>query len=181
MDRPAAWNLIQSSVHNPNLLKHMLATEACLRALARRLNQDEEKWGLAGLLHDLDYEETKDDPTRHALIAAQILARHGVDPEVIQAVKAHSGNVPPVSLLDRAILATDPVTGFIVAAALMHPTKKLADVDLEFLLRRFREKRFAAGANRAQIQTCTQLGLSLEEFLTICLQAMRSIAAELGL
>ncbi len=181
MDRETAWKLVQSSVKNQNLLKHMLATEACLRALARRLNQDEEKWGLAGLVHDLDYEQTKDDPTSHSLVAAQILAHHGVDPEIVQAVKAHSGNVPSVSLLDRAIVATDPVTGLIVAAALMHPTKKLASVDTDFILRRFKDKRFAAGANRDQIQTCAELGLTLEEFLTICLQAMQCIAGQIGL
>ncbi len=181
MDRETAWNLVTSSVKNQNLIKHMLATEACLRALARRLNQDEEKWGLAGLLHDLDYEQTKDDPTSHALVAAQTLANHGVDAEIIQAVKAHSGNVPAVSLLDKAIVATDPVTGLIVAAALMHPTKKLASVDTDFVLRRFKDKRFAAGANREQMQRCSELGLSLEEFLTICLQAMQCIAGQLGL
>ncbi len=181
MDRETAWKLINSSVKNQNLIKHMLATEACLRALARRLGQDEEKWGLAGLVHDLDYEQTKDDPASHAMVAAQILVSHNVDPEVVQAVKAHSGNVEPVSLLDKAIVATDPVTGLIVAAALMHPTKKLANVDTEFVLRRFKDKRFAAGANREQIQRCSELGLSLEEFITICLGAMQCIAGQLGL
>ncbi|MGQ9708231.1 MAG: HDIG domain-containing metalloprotein [bacterium] len=181
MNREIAWNLINSSVKNQNLIKHMLATESSLRALARRLNQDEEKWGLAGLIHDLDYEQTKDDPTSHALIAAQILTQHGVDAEVVQAVKAHSGNVPAVSPLDKAIVATDPLTGLIVAAALMHPTKKIASIDVDFVLRRFKEKRFAAGANREQIQTCSQLGLSLEEFIAICLQAMQCIAGQLGL
>ncbi len=181
MDRESAWRLITGSVKNQNLLKHMLATEACLRALARRLNQDEEKWGLAGLIHDLDYEQTKDDPSNHGMITAQKLTNHNVDPEVIQAVKAHSGNVPAESLLDKAIVATDPATGLIVAAALMHPTKKLANLFPDFILRRFREKRFAAGANREQIHRCSELGLSLEEFLTICLQAMQSIATQLGL
>jgi len=100
---------------------------------------------------------------------------------VLQAIKAHSGNVPAVSFLDKAIVATDPVTGLIVAAALMHPEKKLAGVDTEFVLRRFKDKRFAAGANREQIQRCSELGLSLEEFLTICLQAMQCIAGQLGL
>jgi putative nucleotidyltransferase with HDIG domain len=181
LDRETALNLVKSSVHNQNLIKHMLATEACLRALARRLGQDEEQWGLAGLVHDLDYEQTKDDPTSHALVAAQLLANHNVDPVVVQAVKAHSGNVPAESLLDKAIVACDPVTGLIVAAALMHPTKKLANVDTDFVLRRFKDKRFAAGANREQIQRCSELGLTLEEFITICLQAMQCIAGQLGL
>lgn len=181
MDRDTAWQMVTSLVRNQNLIKHMLATEACLRALARRLNQDGEKWGLAGLLHDLDYEQTKDDPTSHSLIAAQILTQHGVDQEIVQAVKAHSGNAPAVFLLDKAIVTTDPVTGLIVAATLMHPTKKLAGVDTEFVLRRFKDKRFAAGANREQILRCSELGLSLEEFITLCLQAMQCIAGQLGL
>jgi putative nucleotidyltransferase with HDIG domain len=182
LDRAAAWDLVQTSVKNQNLVKHMLATEACLRGLARKLGHDEDKWGLAGLVHDLDYEQTKDDPASHAMIAAQTLAGHNVDPEVIHAVQAHSGNVPVESLLDKAIWATDPVTGLIVAAALMHPTKKLASIDVEFILRRFKEKRFAAGANREQIQTCTpNLGLGLDEFLAICLKAMQDIAPGLGL
>jgi putative nucleotidyltransferase with HDIG domain len=181
LDRETAWNLVKSSVHNQNLIKHMLATEACLRALARRLGQDEEQWGLAGLVHDLDYEQTKDDPGSHAMVAAQLLASHNVDPVVVQAVRAHSGNVPAESLLDKAIVATDPVTGLIVAAALMHPTKKLVNVDTDFVIRRFRDKRFAAGASREQIQRCAELGLTLEEFITICLKAMQCIAGQLGL
>lgn len=160
----------------------MLATEACLRALARRLGHNEEVWGIAGLVHDLDYEQTKDDPSRHSLLAAETLAAKGVEPEIVQAVKAHSGNSPLESLLDKAIWATDPVTGLIVAAALMHPTKRLAGVDLGFVMNRFKEKRFAAGANREQIMTCTSnLGLPVEEFIAICLKAMQEIAPLLGL
>lgn len=181
MDRAAAWNLVQATVRNQNLIKHMLALEACMRFLARRLGQDEEKWGLAGLVHDLDYEQTKDDPASHGMVTATQLASHGVDAEVVQAVRAHSGNVPAVSLFDKAIVAADPLTGLIVAAALMHPTKKLASLDTDFILRRFKEKRFATGANRGQIASCAELGLSLEEFLGICLEAMKSVAPELGL
>jgi len=182
LDRAVAWDLVRVSVKNQNLVKHMLAVEACLSALATRLGGDAQRWGLAGLVHDLDYEQTKDDPSSHAMIAAQTLAGHNVDPEVVQAVRAHSGNVPLESPLDKAIWAADPVTGLIVAAALMHPSKKLANIDTDFILRRFKEKRFAAGANRDQIQTCTpNLGLSLDEFLAICLKAMQDIAAELGL
>lgn len=181
MDRETAWQLANRLVKNQNLIKHMLATEACLRALARRLNQDEEQWGLAGLIHDLDYEQTKDETARHTQLAAEILAAQGVEPVIIQAVRAHSGNVPAESLLDKAIVATDPITGLIVAAVLMHPTKKLVAVDTDFVLRRFRDKRFAAGANREQILKCTELGLSLEEFTSICLKAMQEISRQLGL
>jgi putative nucleotidyltransferase with HDIG domain len=181
MNRAEALSLVQSMVGNKNLLKHMYATEACLRGLARKLGEDEEKWGLAGLLHDVDYDQTKDDTSKHGIVGAEILTQKGVEPDIIHAVRAHVGNVPIESKLDRALYAADPITGLIVAAALMHPTKKLASVDTDFILRRYKEKKFAAGANREQIATCSELGLSLEEFTTICVASMQGISADLGL
>jgi putative nucleotidyltransferase with HDIG domain len=181
MNRAEALSLVQSMVGNKNLLKHMYATEACLRGLARKLGEDEEKWGLAGLLHDVDYDQTKDDTSKHGIVGAEILTQKGVEPDIIHAVRAHVGNVPIESKLDRALYAADPITGLIVAAALMHPTKKLASVDTDFILRRYKEKKFAAGANREQIATCSELGLSLEEFTTICVASMQVIASDLGL
>src|SRR5512137_1356036 len=145
MTRTEAHDLVTSMVTNRNLLKHMLATEACLRGLARRLGEDEEKWGLAGLLHDVDYDQTKDDTSKHGHVGADILTQKGVEADIIQAVKAHVCAVPIQSKLDRALYAADPITGLIVAAALMHPTKKLANVDAEFILRRYKERKFAAG------------------------------------
>jgi putative nucleotidyltransferase with HDIG domain len=181
MTRDEALELVRSSVKNANLIKHMLATEACMRTLANRLGEDEEVWGLAGLLHDLDYDETKDDFARHGLKTAEILEPMGVADEILHCIKAHPGHVEPQSPMDRALIAIDPVTGLIVAAALMHPSKSLAQLDTDFVLRRFGEKRFAAGADRDQIRTCESLSLSLEEFITICLEAMRGVSAELGL
>ena len=181
MTRTEAYDLVTSMVTNRNLLKHMLATEACLRGLARKLGEDEEKWGLAGLLHDVDYDQTKDDTSKHGIVGAEILTRKGIELDIIQAVKAHVCAVPIQSKLDRALYAADPITGLIVAAALMHPTKKLASVDTDFILRRYKEARFAAGANREQIATCSELGLSLEEFTSICVASMQGIAPDLGL
>jgi len=181
MNRDEAWSLVQSKVTNRNLQKHMLATEACLRALGRKLGEDEEKWALAGLVHDVDYEETKNDTARHGHVGAEMLASQGVEPDVVHAVLAHVAAVPAESNLDKALYATDPVTGLIVAAALMHPSKKLAEVTTDFIMRRYSEKRFAAGANREQIATCSSLGLTLEDFVATCLAAMQTIAAELGL
>ena len=181
MNRNEAWSLVQSQVGNRNLQKHMLATEACLRGLARRLQEDEEKWGLAGLVHDVDYEQTKDDTEKHGVVGAEMLTEKGLEQDVIHAVLAHVGRVPAESKLDKALYAADPITGLIVAAALMHPTKKLADVDVEFVMRRYGERRFAAGANREQIATCSGIGLTLEEFTGICLDAMKNIAPDLGL
>jgi len=181
MNRDEAWSLVQSKVTNRNLQKHMLATEACLGALAARLGGDEAIWRLAGLVHDLDYEQTKDSPAQHGLMAAEMLAGQGVGLEVTQAVKSHAGNAPVESLLDKVLFAVDPVTGLVVAAALMHPSKKLAEVTTDFIMRRYGERRFAAGANREQIATCSSFGMTLEDFVSTCLSAMQSVSTELGL
>ena len=117
------------------------------------------------------------------MLGAQILEEKGLPAELIQAVKAHNEmlGVERQSLLDKALYAADPVTGLLVAAALIHPQKKLAAVDLDFVLNRFKEKSFARGADRDQIETCSELNLSLEKFIALSLEAMQTIAAELGL
>jgi len=181
MTREEALELVKSKVKNKNLVKHMIATEACMRSLARRFQEDEELWGLTGLLHDVDYDQTAKDFSKHGFLGAKMLEEMGVDDRIIYAVKAHTGHVQAKSLMDKALFAVDPLTGLIVAAALMHPTKKLNNVDTRFVLNRFREKRFAAGADRDAIRTCENLGLSLEEFISISLEAMKSVADELGL
>jgi putative nucleotidyltransferase with HDIG domain len=185
MDREQAWQLIVEQVSNVNLRKHMLATEAIMRALARRLGEgeDEELWGLAGLLHDVDYDQTKDDPQRHALLGAEMLAERGVDPRLVQAVRAHNEahGLLRATLLDKALYAVDPLTGLIIAAALIRKPSALAPVTPEFILNRFKEKGFARGANREQIASCQEIGLTLEEFVTVGLTAMQGIAADLGL
>ncbi len=181
MTREEAVSAITASCGNRNLIKHMLATEAVMVKLAERLGEDRESWGLAGLLHDLDYEETVDDPARHGLVSAERLQEMGVSDEIVHAVKAHNEHVPRDSAMDKALYASDPVTGLIVASALMHPDRKLAGLDVGFVMRRFGEKRFAAGADREQIAACSELGLSLEEFLGIAIEAMQGISGELGL
>ncbi|MGB4331171.1 MAG: HD domain-containing protein, partial [Dethiobacteria bacterium] len=157
--------------------------EAVMRRLAEELGQDEELWALTGLLHDLDYDRTMDQPEQHGLLSAQILEEKGLPPELIQAVKAHNEvlGVERQTLLDTALYAADPVTGLLVAAALIHPQKKLAAIDLDFVMNRFKEKSFARGADRGQIESCSELNLSLERFMTLSLEAMQSIAADLGL
>lgn len=181
MNREEAKSLVYEKVANKNLRKHILAVEAVMRRLARHFNEDEDKWGLAGLLHDLDYEVTVDDPDNHTLVTEKWLAEYNLQPEIIRAIKAHAGRIEPESRMELAIFAADPTTGLIVAGALMHPSKKLANLDVDFLRRRFKEKRFAAGARREDIQTCSKLGLSLEEFLQLCLEGMQSISDDLGL
>jgi putative nucleotidyltransferase with HDIG domain len=181
MTRENAQKLLSERLKNKNLFKHCLATEACLGVLAQRLGENEDIWSLAGLLHDIDYEETNADPARHGLVGAELLEKLGLDAQLIRAVRVHSGHLPPTSRLDWALFATDPLTGLIVASALMHPDKKLSALDVEFVLRRFKEKRFAAGAHREQIATCKNLGLELEDFIKICLEGMQGIADDLGL
>ena len=183
MTRDEAYQELTKYITNKNLLKHMLSTEVVMVRLAKHFDQDPDLWGIAGLMHDIDYDETKDDPEVHSLKGAGILAELGFPEEVVYAVKVHNDRhgLPRNSLLDKALYATDPLTGLIVAGALIRPEKKLAVLDVASLRKRFDEKSFARGANRQQIQACSELGLSLEEFLGYGLEAMQGIAEELEL
>lgn len=182
ISREHAWDIVTKSVANINLRKHMLACEACLRRLAPRFGGDEAVWGLTGLLHDIDAEIVENDLARHAKYAAEVmLAGEDVPDELKQAILAHCGHTGLEPRLNRALYCVDPTTGLIVAAALMHPSKSLVQLELTSLAKRFREGRFAAGANREQIDSCVDLGMDREAFLGECLEAMRSIANELGL
>ena len=181
MTRDDALKLVIQYVGNKNLIKHMLATEAVMKRLACHFNEDESSWAMTGLLHDLDYDETVNDFANHGLKTAAILASHDIPPEIIQAIKSHPGHFPRTSMMDKALYAADPITGLIVAAALMHPSKKLKYVTSAFIERRFGEKRFAAGADRGQISSCEEMGLTLNDFITLSLEAMQSIDTELGL
>ncbi|MGE5550168.1 MAG: HDIG domain-containing metalloprotein [Bacteroidota bacterium] len=182
MDREQALALMRAKTEKPNLRKHMLATEAVMRELARQLGAEVELFGMVGLLHDLDYDQTLDKPDEHGLRAADELARLGYPDEVVAAVRAHNpANTHRESLLDRALHAVDPLTGLIVAAALITPAKKLSAIDGGFVLNRMGEKGFARGANREQIRSCEAFGLPLADFLALGVRAMQGIAAELGL
>lgn len=179
--REEAVALVKQHIKQANLFKHCLALEAVLRALARRLGEDEQVWAMAGLVHDIDYEETANDPERHTQVGAEILREHGFDEAVIHACLAHCDKAPRESLLDKAIWAADPLTGLIVAAALIRPEKRLAAVDAQFVVNRFGDRSFARSANRSQIASCEELGLTLDEFVGLGLSAMQEIAGELGL
>jgi len=181
MQREEAKILLEQTIPNKNLQKHMLAAEACMRELATYFGEDADQWGLAGLLHDLDYDQTADDFSNHGLVTAKMLEGKGISDDVIYCIKAHPGHVDGKSKMDFALYAADSLTGLIVAAALMHPSKKLANLDVPFIMKRYKEKRFAAGANREQIQTCDRLGLTLEDFVGICLRAMQGISDDLEL
>ncbi len=184
MTREEAFNLLRKNLFNQNLIKHSLAVEAIMRVLARNFGEDEEKWATAGLLHDIDYEKVKDNLSQHSLVGAKMLEDLGLDKEICQAVKVHNEahNVSPQTLMEKSLFVTDPLTGLIVAATLVLPSKKIADLTVENIWNRFKEKAFAKGANREIIKKCEELlGLKLEEFIKVGLEAMQKISQELGL
>jgi putative nucleotidyltransferase with HDIG domain len=181
VERQQALDLVSSKVKNDRLVKHMLAVEAVMRGVAARLGEDEGRWGLAGLIHDVDYDETAETPEMHGKAGAEYLRQMEVDADIVRAVESHVGHIPRETPMEKALYAADPLTGLIVAAALMHPSKSLGGLDVEFVLNRFKEKRFAAGADRDQIRSCEELGLGLDEFVGIGLKAMQDISEDLGL
>jgi len=184
MKRDKAFNLLEENLFNKNLIKHCLAVEAIMRALAQKFEKDNEQWGLAGLLHDIDYEKTKDIPEKHSLIGAEMLENMGLNEEICEAVKTHNEmhGIAPQSLMAKALFAADPLSGLIVASTLVLPSKKIQDLTVKNILTRFNEKSFARGANREIIGKCQELlGLSLEEFINIALKAMQEINSDLEL
>ncbi len=183
MDREQALNELKARLGNGNLIKHCIAVEAIMRELASQFKQDIDKWGLVGLLHDIDCELTANDPSKHGIVAADILESLGMDESIIYSIKSHNNlnGIIRKRKMDKSLYAADPLSGLITASALILPSKKLSDVSVEFLLKRYNEKGFAKGADRDQIKSCEEIGLSLEKFLEIGLNAMKNIADELGL
>lgn len=184
MNRDDAEALLKAHVKSERMLDHCYASEAVLRALAGRLGRDVEKWGLAGLLHDIDIEAVGGDLTRHCCEAEKILAEAGVDPEIVDAVKMHNEAVwgkPRQTEFQHALAAGETLTGLIVATALVYPDKKIASVKVKSVTKRMKEKAFAASVNRETIRECERIGLPLEEFVEISLEAMQGIGGRLGL
>lgn len=181
MNREKALELVKEHLEKENLVKHCLAVEACMREFAEKFGEDVEKWGLTGLLHDLDYQYTVDDPDNHTLKTAAMLAEYNLDEDILHAIKAHNAKASLDSKMDIALYTVDPTSGFIIACALMHPSKKLENVNLKRMKKRFKEKSFAKGANRDQMRECVKMEIELEDFLVTCLTAMQKIAPQLGL
>jgi len=183
MTREEALDSVKANVENQNLVKHMLATEAIMRALAKRLGEDEEVWGLTGLLHDIDVELTEGNMKTHSKLGADLAKELGASEAMAHAILCHNEThgIPLETRLDKALFCADPLTGLIIAAALVRPDKKLAGLEANSVLKRFKEKSFAAGANREQISRCSEIGLELGEFIELGLVAMQGIADDLGL
>lgn len=192
MNRQEALQIVKKYLTNQNLIKHSLATEAAMKGIYDRLTQntdqyseeEREKWGLTGLMHDADYELAKGQPEIHGLLLFE--KEPGVvPPDIEHAIKAHNyeyTKIMPETPMDWGIACCDQLTGLIVAAALIHPDRKLASITVDFILKRFNEKTFAKGANRDAIVLCQEkLGIPLNEFVLIVLTAMQGIHEDLGL
>ncbi len=184
MTRTEAHELLYQYIGNENLRKHCLASGAVLRALALRLGEDEEKWELAGLLHDLDVEMVNADPEIHGLETAKILESKGFPADAIEAIVLHNEMAtgkPRTTTFHHTLCAGETITGLITATALVYPDKRLASVKPKSILKRMKDKHFAASVDREKIRSCEKAGIPLEEFVNISLEAMRSISDELGL
>jgi hypothetical protein len=185
--RQEAWDLLTEKMQNQNLRRHCLAVEAVMRTLAVRFDADVEKWGIVGLLHDGDYELVKDQPAKHTLLMHDWLKSLGEDDsEVLSAILshnfAHTGQNPPQNDLEWSLYCCDELTGLIVATTLVQPSKKLSDVTVENIMKKWPQKSFAAGVDRDQIAKCeTVLGIKVEDFVKIALSAMQSISGDIGL
>jgi putative nucleotidyltransferase with HDIG domain len=186
--REDAWRLLCEYTQNENLRRHALGVEACVRAYARKLNADEELWGLAGLLHDFDYERwpnAEHSPTSgHPSQGSQILRQNGYPEELVHAVLAHADytGVPRTSPLDHVLFACDELSGFLVACTLVKPTRSIHDVETPSVKKKMKDKAFARGVNRDDIRKgAEELGVSLEDHIAFCIGAMRGIAPQIGL
>ncbi len=183
LDREAALSLVKSNVLKRNWVLHVLAVEAIMKGLARQLGEEEEKWGLLGLLHDIDFGQTEKNPKRHGLEAEKILAGK-VSDEIIRAIKAHNQEytgVPAVSKMEKGLIAADALSGLIIASALVMPSRKLEEVSVKTLEKKFRDKDFARGASRERINLHLELDMSEGDFFQIALDSLKEISDTLGL
>ncbi|RLE10423.1 HAD family hydrolase [Candidatus Aerophobetes bacterium] len=181
--REEAFALLKQFTKNENLIKHALAVEAAMRAYAQKFGQDPDKWGVTGLLHDFDYEKypsAKDHPFK----GAKILEEKGYPEEMIQAILAHGDHtgVPRKTLLAKTLYAVDELTGLIVAVALVRPSKKISEVNVKSIMKKWKDKAFARGVNRENIEKgAKELGVQLEEHVECVLEAMKNVSEKLGL
>ena len=184
MTRDEGWALLAEHTTNPNLLKHMLAVEAVMRAYARRFGEDEESWGLVGLLHDLDYEKHPSGEAGHPFKGVEVLRGRGVDESLCRAILSHAdySGIPRETMMERALFAADEVSGFVIAVALVKPSRALVDVDVASVKRKMKDKAFAKGVRREDIvKGAAELGVALDDHLAAVIAALQGVAPQLGL
>lgn len=178
LDREKALELLHTHIKNPRMIMHCLASEAVMRALARHFGEDEEKWGLAGLLHDLDVEYTNADPLTHGPTAAQWLDEMGVDPDITDAIRMHNEmatGLPRNTRFQHALAAGETITGLINATVLVYPDKNIHSVKPKSIVKRMKEKAFAASVKRENIMECEAIGLPIDQFASLALEAMQQM------
>lgn len=183
INRESAWNLLCEFTQSESLRKHMLAVEACMRAYARKYGEDEDKWGITGLLHDFDYEKYP-TPQEHPFVGNKILEERGYSEEMRRAILSHAeySGVKRESRMEKALFACDELAGFITASTLVKPNKSLAEVEAKSVRKKMKDKAFARSVNRDDIiNGAADLGVELEEHIAFCIEAMKAIAPELGL
>jgi hypothetical protein len=187
MTRDQAIKILHDNIQNHNLRRHCYAVEAVMKALAKRLGGDINTWGIAGLLHDADYEITKGDPKNHTKLVIKWLQEVESNSEIEDAILAHAwgyvdGNPEPKTPMQWSLYCCDELTGLIVAVALVKPEKRLSSVTVDSVLKKWNERSFATGVDRKQIEECqNRLQIPLRDFIDIALSAMQSIAPDLGL
>lgn len=184
ISREEARALMEQYLETDSIRKHCLASEAIMRALAARLGADPEMWGLTGLLHDIDYNETRDDMPQHTLVAEKILIEKGVDREIIEAIKSHNAEnlgLTRTEPIHFALTAAETITGMLVAASLVTPERKLSAVKVKSVKKRMKAKEFARSVNRDHIRLCEHIGIPLDDFIELSLEAMNGISDQLEL
>ena len=176
-------NILNQHIKNPKMIAHCLASEAVLRALAKRFGEDEYVWGIAGLMHDIDVEFTEGDSKRHAIEGADLLKAEGLPDDAVDAIRMHNEMATGLDRSTRfqhALAAGETITGLIFATALVYPDKKIASVKTKSIVKRMKEKAFAASVNRDTIMECEKIGIPINEFAELSLEALKHIADELG-
>jgi uncharacterized protein len=183
ISRDDALIFLKEHVKSETLLLHCRESELVMRALAAKLGRDVELWGLAGLLHDIDFETTKDTPAVHGIPAGDILKTRDIPAEAVTAIIRHNGENngnPPQAELDFALRCAETITGLLIASALVRPDKKLGSVEGKSVKKKFKDKRFAANCSRDTIQECEKIGVPLDDFIECALSAVKPCAAEFG-
>jgi putative nucleotidyltransferase with HDIG domain len=184
LPREQALELLHEHIKNERMIAHCLASEAVMRALARKLEQNEEAWGLAGLLHDIDVEDTNADPYIHGLQGADMLLQMGVDEGIVDAIRMHNevaAGKERTTLFQHALAAGETITGLITATTYVYPDRKVASVKPSSVVKRMKEKAFAASVKRENIMECEMIGIPIADFAALSVAAMSEIADEIGL
>ena len=184
LTREEALSLVKKNVAKRNFVYHMFAVEAIMKRVAKHFGEDEHLWELTGLLHDIDYGKTENTPEKHALLAEEILKDSVLPNELVRAIKAHNyqyTQIKPESRMEKALIASDAISGLLVACALVMPSKKLADVNVETVTKKFKAKDFARGVDRERILFCEEIGISREKFFEIALDGLKNVSSEIGL